>query len=273
MAKKTYFEMYPDIYHFMDTIERRPNNKKFGDSSQKMSGDGWSGTRTWDEAVTQFSTGLPEVTEKLKMAMDQFTAKSNIITTKRTPRNYYYGYSPNIPAAIIGLPKSMYHIHRIPQKTKTIGILWNSTQNCGTKAETLQKSGESVLQLVYMLERKGYRVQLDVTPFSGADNERNFVCIVNLKQYSQHMDILKLSFPVTSPAMFRRFGFKWAEGIPGVTGSTVFGYSRQMDKKDLLAVLEKNGYNNKSMYCISVNDCEEVDFDPVKMAEKLGILI
>ena len=271
MANKLYYESFPDIYRFMDTIEKRPNNKQFGDSSQKK-GD-WSGTKTWEEAVQQFSNGLPEVAEKMKTALTQFTAKANIVTTKHTPRSYYYGYAPNIPAAIVGLPKSMYQVQRIPQKTKTIGILWNSCQNCAVEAETLRQAGESVLQLVYMLERKGYRVQLDCIPFSGNESGRDFVAVINLKQYAQHMDILKLTFPVTSPAMFRRFGFKWAEGIPNVTGGQVYRYGSHLGKAKLLRILEKQGYNIKSTYCVDVDDCQSNDFDPMRIAESLGIVV
>lgn len=273
MANKLYYESFPDIYRFMDTIEKRPNNKMFGESASKVDESAWYGTKTYDEAVQQFSNGLPEVAEKMKAALTQFTAKANIVTTKRTPRSYYYGYAPNIPAAIVGLPKSMYQVQRIQQKTKTLGILWNSCQNCGVEADTLRQSGESVLQLVYMLERKGYRVQLDCIPFSGNDSDRDFVLIINLKQYAQHMDILKLTFPVTSPAMFRRFGFKWAEGIPNVTGGTVWGYGSHLSKKRLLPILEQQGYNIKSTYCIDVTDCQENNFDPLKIAESLGIVV
>lgn len=271
MANTLYYESFPDIYRFMDTIEKRPNNGKFGRDSAKK-GE-WSGTNTWEEAVEQFSNGLPDVAEKMKAALAQFTAKANIVTTKRTPRSYYYGYAPNIPAAIVGLPKSMYQIQRIPQKTKTIGILWNSCQNCGVKADTLRKSGESVLQLVYMLERKGYRVQLDCIPFSGYESGREFVAVINLKQYSQHMDILKLTFPVTSPAMFRRFGFKWAEGVPNVTGETVWGYGSHLGKAKLLPILQQQGYNINSTYCIDVSDCQNNDYDPMKIATSLGIVV
>jgi hypothetical protein len=273
MANKLYYESFPDIYRFMDTIDKRPNNDKFGHSSTEKRTDDWAGTKTYEEAVSQFSNGLPEVAEKLQAALTQFTAKANIVTQKRTPRSHYYGYAPNIPAAIIGLPKSMYHIHKIPQKTKTIGILWNSCQNCGVKANVLQQAGESVLQLVYMLERKGYRVQLDCIPFSGNEDGRDFVAVINLKQYAQHMDILKLTFPVTSPAMFRRFGFKWAEGVPNVTGGTVWGYGCHLSKNKLLPILAKQGYNINSTYCIDVNDCRNNEFDPMKIAESLGIIV
>ena len=271
MAKELHYESFPDIYRFMDIISRRENNKLFGTSSEKISNDGWSGTRTYDEAEKQFSEGLPEVADKMKAELSAFKARSNIVTTKRTPHNHYYGYAPNVPAAIIGLPKSMYHVQRTPQKTKTIGLLWNSCQNCTVEADTLREAGETMLKLVYILERKGYRVQLDCIPFSGNDSGRDFVAVINLKQYSQHMDILKLSFPVTSPAMFRRFGFKWAEGISGISGGSVSCYGSHLEKSKLMPILEQQGYNVKSTYCISVNDCREADFDPVKVAESLGI--
>lgn len=273
MANKLYYESFSDIYRFMDTIGKRANNDKFGNSSQKESRDNWAGTRTYAEAETKFANGLPEVAEKMKAALTQFTAKANIVTTKRTPRSYYYGYAPNIPAAIIGLPKSMYQVQRVPQKTKTIGLLWNSCQNCSVDASTLQSAGESVLKLVYMLECKGYRVQLDCVPFSCTESGRDFVAVINLKQYAQHMDILKLTFPVTSPAMFRRFGFKWAETIPNVTGGHVYGYGSNLGKTKLLQVLEKQGYNIKCTYCIEVDDCSRNDFDPLKIAESLGIVV
>lgn len=273
MANAVYYETFPDIYRFMDTINRRANNDKFGTSSQKKSTDGWSGSVTYAEAVDMFSHGLPDVCEKMQCELKTFAARANIVTNKRTPQRYYYGYAPNIPAAIIGLPKSMYRIHKTPQKTKTIGILFDSSQNCSTDAETLRNAGEAVLKLVYMLERAGYRVQLDIIPFCTEDSNREFIAVVNLKQYSQHMDILKLSFPVTSPAMFRRFGFKWAEGIPGIRGDKAFCYGSHIDKNALIATLGSRGYDTKSAYCIGVDDCTSADFNPFTIAENIGITL
>lgn len=270
MANQIYFERYTNIYRFMDTIEARPNNNCFGtDSTQTGS---WSGTETWEEAVNQFSNGIPEKAEKLKKSLQAFRANSNISATKSRPINYYYGYSPNIPAAIIGLPKSMRRVERIPQKVKAVSIIYDMTQNCGTSAETLAKAGETVLQLVYALECRGYRVSLDGLPFTGERDTRRFVLLINLKDWRQSLDILKLSFPVTSPAMFRRFGFKWAETLPGVT-SRVSGYSSHLGKDGLIDALQKNGVNTANSYVITVNDCKSADFDPLKVAKSLNIIL
>ena len=273
MTNKLYYERFPNIYKFMDIITSRPNNEKFGKSSEKESKDYWSGTRTFTEAVDQFSHGLPDTAERMKKSLGAFKAQSNISTNKARPQNHYYGYTPNVPAAIIGLPKSMRRVQRIPQKTKTIGILWDCCQHCGVDADVLRQAGETVLQLVYALEVRGYRVKLDCAPFTGNDENRDFLAVINLKEYGQSLDILKLSFPVTSPAMFRRFGFKWAEGIPGVAGSTIWCYGRHLGKSRILDILSKQGYDTKSSYCISVDDCKSAEFNPLKVAKTLGIII
>lgn len=266
-----FFERYTNIYHFMDTIGGRKNNAMFGKSSEKRSDNGWSGTDTYQTAVDQFSHGLPEKAEKLKKSLEAFKAKSNISTTKTRPIDYYYGYSPNIPAAIIGLPKSMKKVERTPQKVKAISICFNMVQSYSVKAETLEKAGETVLQLVYALECRGYRVALDILPFACTESRRYFINAITVKDWKSSLDMLKLSFPITSPAMFRRFGFKWAETLPGVT-KYVPCYGAPIDKADLVKQLNSCGYDTSKTYVIDVNDCKSVEFDPLKVAKTLGLI-
>lgn len=266
---KIYFERYTNIYRFMETIQARPNNEKFGKASRER-GD-WSGTNTWEEAQHQFANGIPEKAARLKKSLDAFKAKSNVNQVKRRPVNYYYGYTPNIPAAIIGLPKSMRRVETTPQKVKALSIIYDMGQNSATSAETLEKAGETMLQLVYMLECRGYRVSLDLLPFCAGDS-REFLLSINLKDWRQHLDIMKLSFPLTSPAMFRRFGFAWAETLPGVTGGRVSGYGFHFTKSQAINVLDKSGVDTKNAHFVNVEDCTNAEFDALTMARNLGII-
>lgn len=270
MGERIYYERYTNVYRFMDTIEKRPNNGQFGHDSHK-SGD-WYGTNTWDEAVYQFQNGIPEQAEKLQKSLTAFKANSNIASPKNRPKNHYYGYSPNVAAAIIGLPKSMRYNERQPQKVKALSILCDMTQNAGTDANTLRKAGETVLQLVYALECRGYRVSLDALAFCGERDERRFVLSINLKEWKQHLDIMKLSFPLTSPAMFRRFGFMWAETLPEVT-ERVSGYGSHMGKEMAFKTLNKVGIDTKTTYFVDVNSCKAADFDALEVAKNLGIIM
>jgi hypothetical protein len=269
MAYTVFYERFTNIYSFMDTIAARPNNGYFGTDS-KSPGE-WSGTKTWDIAVNQFQNGIPEKAEKLKKSLDAFKANSNINAVKRKPTNHYFGYTPNVPAAIIGLPKSMRRVERVPQKVKALSIVYDMTQNSMTSAGTLERAGETVLQLVYALECRGYRVALDGLTFNSERDTRRFVLIINLKDWKQHLDIMKLSFPVTSPAMFRRFGFAWAETLAGVK-SRVSGYGSHMGKSATREVLEQQHYDIKNSYLVTVNDCSAANFDALALATNIGII-
>lgn len=264
------YENFDNVYKFMDVIQKRPNNGKFGKSSEKISEDGWSGTRTYEEAAQQFANGLPETCERMKKSLERFKANSNVSQNKTRPRNYYHGYSPNIPAAIIGLPKSMRQIERTPQKVKAISIMYDSSASCGVSAETLNKAGCTVLELVYALEVTGYRVRLDLLPFTTKGEREETVCSITLKDWRHSLDVLKLSFPLTSPAMFRRFGFKWAEGLADVTEQFCC-YGRTLNKEQCRKVMEAHGVKTDNAYFIDYNDCQNAGFDALKLADALGI--
>lgn len=270
MSERIYYERYTNVYRFMDVIEKRPNNKQFGDTSHDTGM--WSGTNTWEEALQQFQNGIPEQAEKLQKSLNAFKVNRNIASPKNRPKNHYYGYSPNVAAAIIGLPKSMRYNERQPQKVKAISILYDMTQNCGTDADTLRKAGETVLQLVYALECRGYRVSLDGLAFNSEHHDRSFILSINFKDWKQHLDIMKLSFPLTSPAMFRRFGFKWAETLPDVT-SRVPGYGSHIDKEMCKRCCSKVGVDVKHAYFIGVDDCTEADFDALEVGKNIGIIM
>lgn len=269
-------ERFDNIYRFMDTIEKRPQSPKMGDSHSSHDNDDskWSGTKTWAEAMELFSNGIPKVKDEMTSEIKKLSAQCNVSHARNTPRRYYHGYAPNIPAAIIGLPKAMYQLNKQPKKVKAIELFYDGTMNCGTSAETLRKSGTAVLKLIYLLELHGYRVQLNITCFNGTEGEEKALLCILLKEWRQPLDVLKLSFPLTSPAMFRRFGFKWLETNPEITkNGWQYGYGHHMEKDDALKHLRKFGVDTRNLFFIGVPDCKSAEFDPVKLAENLGITV
>lgn len=271
---KVFYENYTNIYHFMDKISTRKPNGKFSGSSQERGDANWKGTNSYEMAVSLFSNGIPEEADKLKGITNAINFKSNINAVKARPKNHYYGYTPNIPAAIIGLPKSMRHIDKVPHKIKAINLIYEGTQNVGTSGETIQKAGETIFALVYIMELRGYRVKLDYVCFAGKRDEEKAVCNITLKDWRQPLDMLKLSFPLTSPAMFRRFGFRWVETVPGIQGDGWYsGYGRHIGKNDLIDILSDQGRDIKNTYVITVGDCKDASFDPVELSKNLGMKI
>ena len=264
-------EQYDNIYKFVEVINSRPDNGCFGDSS-KDTDYGFRGTRTWDEAIEQFENGIPERAEALKKAVNEMRIKTDLELNKTTRRNYYYGYTPNVPNAIIGLPKSMRQIQRTPQKVKAINLIWSPVVNCGVDQEDIQKSGELVLQMIYTLEVKGYRVNLTSAPFAGREDGETIICMVTLKEFRQPLDMLKLSFPMTSPSYFRRLGFRWGETHPECKNKGwKYGYGRPLKKEQIIENLTKSGISTKDTFIISVDDCQRNGYNLKAVAKELGI--
>lgn len=269
MAKKPIiYEYYDNIYKFINTVENRKNNNFFGTSSETGNFD-FTGTNSYAEAKEQFENGLSERAQELKRAITQFKTQAAKTVSKSRPINYYSGYAPDISAAIIGLPKSMKYIQKTPQKIKAISLYYYSGANCNIEADTLLNSGKTVLQLIYYLETKNIRTSLYLIPMCADSDERDFSCMIKLKDFRQNMDILKLTFPITSPSMFRRFAFKWSEGLEGFT-SHVHGYGHSMDIEKAREALVP--HMEKDSYLINYQLCQKSGFDAVQLAKDLNII-
>lgn len=269
---KLIFDNFSDVYAFRAAIQSRPDNGKASNDSRTNSND-FAGMPL-DKAYQAMTDGLPEAAEKLKRDLTRFQAKVSGHIQQRRPINYYNGHSPNVPAAIIGLPKSMRKVVKTPSKIKTVTLFYNSSANCNIKADTLEKSGSAVLQLAYWLELNGYRVKFILTPYLADKDGEKAVCNILLKDFRQPLDILKLSFSITSVSMFRRLGFRWIETVPGLTKNWAWGYGHQVSgKRECLELLGKTGQNTENAYFIMVNDCINAKFDPIKLADDLGIKV
>jgi len=272
------YDNFSDVFEFRRAIQTRPDNGKLGHSARD-NGNNFSGM-SLDDAFNALTDGLPEKAAALNREINRFKAVVSGTVTQRRPINYYNGHSPNVPAAIIGLPKSMRKVTKTPSKVKTVTMFYNNTANCFVDAEDLEKAGACVLQLVYWLELNGYRVRLTLSPYLAQEHYGNkksehAVCNILLKDYRQPLDLLKLSFSVTSVSMFRRLGFRWLETVPDLKGGGWrIGYGSQIDDKDYaLSLLEKCGQDVRNAYFIKVEDCDNAGWDALKLAADLGIKV
>lgn len=271
MAKFVY-DNFNDVFAFRHAVQTRPDNGKARNSARD--GDEDFAGMPLDDAYKAVTDGLPEAADKLKRELNRFKVQTSGQLTQRRPINYYNGHAPNVPAAIIGLPKSMRKVTKTPSKVKTVTIFYNSSSNCNVTAETLEQAGSAVLQLTYWLELNGYRVKFVLTPYLAEEGDETAVCNVLLKDFRQPLDILKLSFSITSVSMFRRLGFRWLETVPNLRNTWAYGYGRQITNKGkALEQLQKTGQDTKNAYFIMVSDCVNVDFNAIKLAESLGIKV
>lgn len=253
-------EHYPNIRAFLDVLNSRKITGKAGDCSGNNDLDFFG--FTMKDTLDKVYTGIDPIIQTMKKV--KISGENLPVNPRPRKRRDYTGFSPNIPAAIAGEPKTMYRMVRTPQKVKTVNLVFNPCVNAGTSGETITKAGTSVFSLAYGLEKMGYRVKITVILFCARNpykGDEKAVVTVGLKDYKDSFDIQKLSLPLAHVASFRRLGFDWIEKAPI---KTEWGKSKgrtYTDKEEQKKVIIESGYNLNDAVFINVNDCESVNFD------------
>ena len=258
-------EHFNSISEMLSVICSRPNNDvmKNKDSSRTEDED-FTGTRNWDEAMNLYKYGYIEVLEEIKKGTAAVVGNRAPLQRNKIV-NDVIGYAPHVPNAILGLPNSMIGMKKVPQKVKTVSIVYESTANCGENPITFVKAGTAMLSAINMLELSGIRVSLKLCYFYARCENELAYSTVKLKDYREHLDIQKLCFPVAHPSMFRRFGFKWLETCEGIKANWRFGYGSHIET--MPEEIRKETKENE--YFISMQDVKKYNFDPRKIIEKI----
>ena len=269
-------ERYNTINAFLSTIEARERTGKADTNVKESVRSRFHGVSNYEEALDLYKNGLPDVCNRLKAAKARIkNAKTSGVgqVNKRVKRNYYVGYAPDIGRAVIGMPKDMRQIKRVNAPVKTISLIYNNSTNCDTSAADIMRSGEAVFTLAYALEAAGYKVNIDLLVYAATGQKEAALCLVNLKEYKQSFDMLKLSFPLCHPAAFRVFGFRWLETCPTLQNFW-FGNGHQIQKTDTIRdYLRQTGFNADNKYLITIKDCIQGSYDYKQIAELIGLSI
>lgn len=277
MAENIVFEKYDSLDVFARSLERPVNSVFLGASlASQRNGDGsWAGTDTYSEAVRLFNDGWDEKVEEIRKGLIQFEQanQKDVSYQKSRPNTAVVGFTPHVPNAILGLPNSMIYTERTPMKAKIVRIIYNMTMNCGTNKRDIMKAGLTVLKIAYSMERKGYRVKIDVNPFLAREGDEKACALVCVKDWRQQIDIKKVAFPIAHPAMFRRLGFRWLETVPNIKkDGWTCGYGQSLEKAEAAKeLLKKCNALEDNDYFVNVLIAKENDFDPEKVAKAIGI--
>lgn len=275
--KVTQKEQFDSIKQFVATIEGRENNKPMSSEHASETGSSnFCGTKTYAEAKDQLIKGWEKVLPQIKEKFDVATkGNSNGTISKRRAFNHVVGYAPNVPNAIMGLPQSMINQYKEPQKVKVVTIVYAPDANCCTEADTFIKAGIVVLNIINRLELNGKRVKLLITPMDSFKNGTFASCMVQVKDYREQLDLKKIAFPIASPSMLRRFGFKWLETFPELTedgfacgyGKTISGEENHKEH------LVKAGIIRDTDYYMNLEKIEQLRFDMQAVIKDAGIEI
>jgi hypothetical protein len=271
---KVHTEQFNNIRDFVETIDTRPLTPNMhGQNSSEGSGwsdPKWYGTENFAEARHLLTYGWDKPAEQIKAAMATIDKLDTTQAMNKTQVRYnVVGSSPCVPRAILGIPESMYEMYRNPQKHRTVALLFGISASASESAETLIKNGVALLQIVYRLEKLGFKVRLDV--FESAYSGSNcWGWRLPIKDYKQPLDLLKVCFPIAHPSMLRRFSFKWLETAPNLPEGFSSGYGTPIHhsssaKKEFEAGQEDNAH------VIYSKDCSDLKYDIDKIMSRCGL--
>lgn len=210
-------ENFNSIQEMLKVLNERENNKvmrnEFSSQGKDDGPNGWYMTKSYEEAENLITNGYTEILDEIKDGI-KFDATEN---SKIVPENNVFGYVPNVPNAMMNLPKSMIYAKRIPRKINTVDLVYCPVGAGFTKAQEFIDNGIKVLNVINSLEKNNIRVSLKVAlKCSEAGNEMT-LATVTLKNFKEKLNLQKICFPIAHPSMLRRFGFKWLETTPELT--------------------------------------------------------
>lgn len=268
MAYKIIKEHFGSIHQMLEVIESRPNNAVMRNKHDSRENDEYfTGTKSYKHAKQLFETGYTEILEQIKTGIGANLKRTQSVN-RRTIRTDVIGYAPHVPNAILGLPNSMILTEQQSQKIKTVSVVVEICENCGTQAQEFVKSGIAALSVVNTLELRGYRVALKVAYYSAESGDERTWATVTLKDYREHMDIQKLCFPIAHPSMFRRFGFKWLETQPQIKSSSwANGYGHLLRDEQFI----RANFLGENEFYINLALTRACNYDPDKIIEKMNL--
>lgn len=174
-------------------------------SSHRTDRGDWYGTKDFAEADQLFKDGDTENAQRMVAASIAFENKNAQRTQRRGMSPAVVGCLPNVPAAIQGLPVSMYH--RQPQPGRPVVHL---DINCGVdwsiESETIIKAGAIILSTVNELERSGHSVEITIKCLSYYERE-HFTTSVVIKEAGQRFNAAQLAYCLVNPSFLRRHLF------------------------------------------------------------------
>lgn len=222
-------ETFNGVNEFLNVIGKRSPNVVFKHASlsSEESDESFTMTKNYAESEQLMATGYKDGLNDLKKSKGvKITHTSNI--RKNIPQTGVVGYAPHVPNAIAGIPQSMIAQRKIEQHAKVVTIVYDCGAHCSIEAEQFTQAGRHLLDVVMMLELKGYRVRIDIQEAFCTHKEKA-ICRITVKNHRQPINPLKISYLLIHPSFFRRQGFKWLETTPELTNNTfVAGYGRPL---------------------------------------------
>jgi len=273
---KLCLNVFSNISEFYNFLQKTPRREGAGNSSEEEGNSSWRGTKNIKEAYNLLLSGDDNLYKKFQEQKD-ITVERMLGNTinKNQIKNDIVGFQPNVPNFLLGLPDNM--INQEPKKIsqKILNIVLCMSVSSGVSSSTLQNIGMKYTQVIDILEKSGYRVNLYIAHSGEYDDEKD-ICLIRIKTDREPFNIKKCVFPIAHPSMFRRIMFRWIEccDVDNELTSGWGGYGRPInDKEYTKKIIDKNLKNNFIVWNFQNTDFKNVGVTKIleELKEKYGI--
>lgn len=196
-------------YNSIHMMVRDLDSINGGEDSNEMGNPIWYGSASYDEAVARITKGDDDLAKKLKGSEKlDIHVPSTGVRKKIVTR--VAGFAPHVPNFLAGVPNNMLWCEEQKVNKKVITVIYGCNTWSSSSASEIARVSARVVSCIMSLERKGYRVQLYASNCA-TNGQRKCGFITKLKDAGQHIDVLKMAFPLLSASWNRRFGFRYRE--------------------------------------------------------------
>ena len=261
IGKNIKIETFDSVREFTRVCAARPVNKSFSRrcQSSKTGGKGFTGTENWEEAQNLLATGYKDGCKDLLNCKTGVTVANELSRPKVTKS--YAGYAPCVPAAIMGMPKTMYHKTKVISKQPVINLYYDCGVNCCISTETMTRGGKNLYSLINYLDKHGIRVNLFL--LVGIYSQGNFAYLtIKAKNSDTPINPQLISYPLIHPSFFRRHVFNWIETsncTDYVSFTHGYGYNVRDEFSNIRAKLQEAKILNDESYYINVQESARLE--------------
>ena len=207
---KDFLEKFESISAFQRAINSRETEEFYKERmSSKVGSKEFTNTESYEEAENLLSYGDKKAVAKLV----ECNGKRMNETKKNTIYNSPIGFVPNIPNYLSGRPDNMFAIKTQTYKScKVLNVCVNSAVSFKTGLKDIIAFNQKLLNVVYTLEKRGYRLNLYVGVVAEYAKSGNIgACFIKVKDSGKLLNVTSVAYPLCNASFLRRHFFKWVE--------------------------------------------------------------
>lgn len=202
----------------------------------------FSGTNNYAEALELLTYGDEKLLKEIKENSKKMKIEKMLgnCVNRQSYEQRVYGCVPNVPAYLMGNPINMINPEKNKISHKIINIFLNISCAWNVSANEITRMGTIYLNVIDMLEKKGYRCNLYAGDFTEDYDDCYQVFMTRIKTDREPLNIKKMAFPLAHPSMLRRIYFRWAE-VHDYNDMTNDGYGQPFNETAVIKeVLQKD---------------------------------